>query len=100
LIDPWDIGHGCAAGSARLVLTDSGGLQKEAYWLGFPASHARRNGMGRTVGAALGMFGGSDSDKIVDAVSSFSPPDSRPALYGDGARRISVWISLGRTRAK
>lgn len=74
------------AGSARLVLTDSGGLQKEAYWLGVPCLTLRgETEWVETVGAGWNVLVGSDSDKIVDAVSSFSPPDSRPALYGDGA---------------
>jgi UDP-GlcNAc3NAcA epimerase len=72
--------------SARLVLTDSGGLQKEAYWLGVPCLTLRgETEWVETVKAGWNVLVGSDSDKIVAAVYSFSPPGSRPALYGDGA---------------
>jgi UDP-GlcNAc3NAcA epimerase len=37
-----------------------------------------------TVEAGWNVLVGSDLDKIVEAVDSFSPPDSHPALYGDG----------------
>jgi UDP-N-acetylglucosamine 2-epimerase len=73
-------------GSARLILTDSGGLQKEAYWLGVPCLTLRNETEWvETVEAGWNVLVGSDPDRIVDAVYSFSPPDSRPALYGDGA---------------
>ena len=72
-------------GSARLALTDSGGLQKEAYWLGVPCLTMRNETEWvETVEAGWNVLVGSDLNKIVDAVNSFSPPDSHPLLYGDG----------------
>jgi UDP-N-acetylglucosamine 2-epimerase len=71
--------------SARLVLTDSGGLQKEAYWLGIPCVTLRdetewvetvKNGWNKLVGC--------DSKQILDAVMSFQPSEPRVALYGNG----------------
>ena len=73
-------------GSARLVMTDSGGLQKEAYWLGAPCLTLRsETEWVETVEAGWNLLVGSDASKILDAVNSFVPPDSHPALYGDGA---------------
>jgi UDP-N-acetylglucosamine 2-epimerase len=73
-------------GSARLVLTDSGGLQKEAYWLSVPCLTLRNETEWvETVEAEWNLLVGSDSKQIIDAVHSFAPPDSHPALYGDGA---------------
>jgi UDP-N-acetylglucosamine 2-epimerase len=71
--------------SARLVLTDSGGLQKEAYWLGVPCLTLRdETEWVETVETGWNVLVGSDSEKIIQAVHSFSPPGSHPALYGDG----------------
>jgi UDP-N-acetylglucosamine 2-epimerase len=71
--------------SARLVLTDSGGLQKEAYWLGVPCLTLRaETEWVETVDAGWNTLVGAGSERIVNAVRSFSPPDSRPPLYGDG----------------
>src|SRR5258706_7414501 len=73
-------------GSARLALTDSGGLQKEAYWLGVPCLTLRNETeCVETVDAGSHDLVGHDSGKIVDAVNSFFPPGARPPLYGDGA---------------
>jgi UDP-GlcNAc3NAcA epimerase len=72
--------------SARLALTDSGGLQKETYWLGVPCLTLRdETEWVETVEMGWNLLVGSDSDQIVRAVRSFSPPDFRPSLYGDGA---------------
>jgi len=74
-----------AASSARLILTDSGGLQKEAYWLGVPCITLRdETEWVETVEAGWNTLTGSDSAKIVEAVRSFAPPGSRAPLYGDG----------------
>jgi UDP-GlcNAc3NAcA epimerase len=71
--------------SARLVLTDSGGLQKEAYWLGVPCVTMRdETEWVETVQVGWNLLVGSDPGKIVQAVQSFAPAPSRPALYGDG----------------
>lgn len=73
-------------GSARLVLTDSGGVQKEAYWLGVPCLTMRdETEWVETVDAGWNVLVGSDAGKIVSRARSFSPPDARPALYGNGA---------------
>ena len=70
---------------ARLVLTDSGGLQKEAYWLGVPCLTLRdETEWLETVEAGWNKLVGSDSEKIIEAVRGFAPNNSRPILYGDG----------------
>jgi UDP-GlcNAc3NAcA epimerase len=70
--------------SARLVLTDSGGLQKEAYWLAVPCVTLREETEWvETVQAGWNVLAGSSSEKILAAVRSFAPPSSRPPLYGD-----------------
>src|SRR3989475_1913067 len=72
-------------GAARLVLTDSGGLQKETYWLGVPCVTLRdETEWVETVQAGWNVLVGSDSERIVQMVHSFAPAEPRPALYGDG----------------
>jgi UDP-GlcNAc3NAcA epimerase len=73
------------AGAARLVLTDSGGLQKEAYWLGVPCLTLRdETEWVETVETGWNTLVGSDSEKIIQTVGSFTPAESHPPLYGDG----------------
>ena len=73
------------AGSARMVLTDSGGLQKEAYWLGVPCLTLRRETEWvETVEAGWNILVGADPAKITGGVRTFTPNACRPALYGDG----------------
>jgi len=70
---------------ARLVLTDSGGLQKEAFWLGVPCLTLRgETEWVETVEAGWNVLVGADSARIVEAVHSFVPRSSRPPLYGNG----------------
>ena len=71
--------------SARMILTDSGGLQKEAYWLGVPCVTLREETEWvETVSCGWNKLAGSATDGIVSAVNSFVAPVSRPALYGSG----------------
>jgi UDP-GlcNAc3NAcA epimerase len=71
--------------SAKYVLTDSGGLQKEAYWLGVPCFTLRENTEWvETIETGWNMLVGTDRRTIVDAVTHFSAPQSHPVLYGDG----------------
>lgn len=86
--------------SARLVLTDSGGLQKEAYWLGVPCLTLRdKTEWVETVEVGWNALVGSELEKIVDAVHSFMPAASRPALYGDGFAAARCVDLLGTTHA-
>jgi UDP-GlcNAc3NAcA epimerase len=70
---------------ARMILTDSGGVQKEAYWLGVPCVTLREETEWiETVDAGWNRLAGDDPDRIVDAVRTLSPPSIRTPLYGDG----------------
>jgi UDP-GlcNAc3NAcA epimerase len=73
------------SGAARLILTDSGGLQKEAYWLGVPCVTLRdETEWVETVQSGWNVLAGAGADRIVETVRSFRQPGQRPALYGDG----------------
>lgn len=72
-------------GAARGLLTDSGGLQKEAYWLGVPCITLRdETEWVETVEAGWNQVTGADTERIVHAVRTMSRPAARPPLYGDG----------------
>jgi UDP-N-acetylglucosamine 2-epimerase len=88
------------ARSARLILTDSGGLQKEAYWLGVPCITLRdETEWVETVEAGWNVVVGANTKHIVQAVESFSPPANQPMLYGDGqtAERIVQVLAKDKT---
>lgn len=71
--------------NARLILTDSGGVQKEAYWLGIPCITLREETEWvETVEAGWNILVGTSVERIVKAVHTFRPREERPALFGDG----------------
>ena len=71
--------------SARLILTDSGGMQKEAYWMKVPCITLRdETEWVETVAAGWNTLTGADRDRIVTAARTFKPPSTHPPLYGDG----------------
>ena len=82
------------ASTARMILTDSGGLQKEAYWLGVPCVTLRdETEWVETVSNGWNLLAGASADRVVDAVRGWSAPIARPQLYGDGgvaARCVSL----------
>lgn len=72
--------------SARIILTDSGGMQKEAYWLEVPCVTLRdETEWVETVEAGWNVLTGADPQKILRAVRTFKPPVDHPSLYGEGA---------------
>jgi UDP-N-acetylglucosamine 2-epimerase len=75
--------------SARLLLTDSGGMQKEAYWLKVPCITLRdETEWVETVQNGWNILVGADRDRIVAAVRAFMPPPAHPPLYGDGRAAV------------
>jgi UDP-N-acetylglucosamine 2-epimerase len=86
------------ASQARVILTDSGGLQKEAYWYGVPCVTMRPSTEWKdTVEVGANVLVDDDPDRIAAAAADARMPEERPQLYGDGhaAERIAdLLISL------
>ncbi len=80
---------------ARVLVTDSGGLQKEAYWYGVPCVTARPSTEWiDTVELGANVLVDDDPEKLAAAVASARMPDERPPLYGDGHAAERVAASL------
>ena len=99
LVDPLGyMDFAALASQARVILTDSGGLQKEAYWYGVPCVTLRPSTEWKdTVELGANVLVDDDPDAIVKAAANAHMPPNRPELYGDGqaAGRIAdVLISL------
>jgi UDP-N-acetylglucosamine 2-epimerase len=70
---------------ASLVLTDSGGLQKEAYWAKVPCLTLRtETEWVETVECGWNVVLGEDAALMTDRLATLRPPDRWEPLYGDG----------------
>jgi UDP-GlcNAc3NAcA epimerase len=85
------------ASQARVIVTDSGGLQKEAYWYGVPCVTARPSTEWMdTVELGANTLVSDDPAALSEAVASARPlPMDRPVLYGDGhaSERIAAALA-------
>ena len=82
--------------NARAVLTDSGGVQKEAYLAGVPCVTLRRVTEWReTVEVGWNALVDLDADAARTALER-TPPAERPPLYGDGRAGERVVAALAR----
>jgi UDP-GlcNAc3NAcA epimerase len=81
----------------RVVLTDSGGLQKEAYWYGVPCVTLRPSTeWTATVEIGANVLVDDDPGLLVEAVQAARMPEEHPQLYGDGRASGRVAEALAR----
>jgi UDP-N-acetylglucosamine 2-epimerase (non-hydrolysing) len=81
---------------ARKVLTDSGGVQKEAYFFGVPCLTLRdETEWMETVEDGWNVLVGADKAEILRAIASFEPRGTKQKSFGDGhaAERIVEILS-------
>ena len=76
---------------AAKILTDSGGVQKEAYLLGVPCITLRENTEWvETVEAGWNVLVGAGRKEILRAIRSFTPGGEQKLCFGDGDASYKV----------
>lgn len=78
--------------NARRIVTDSGGVQKEAFWLGVPCITVRdETEWVETVESGWNTLAGTAPERILAALQLHRPEGAPPQFYGDGhaARTIA-----------
>jgi UDP-GlcNAc3NAcA epimerase len=87
------------ASQARVVVTDSGGVQKEAYWYRVPCVTVRPSTEWvDTVATGANVLVDDDPDALVAAAGAARFPRSAPQLYGDGHASERVAAALYASR--
>lgn len=82
---------------SRKILTDSGGVQKEAYMLGVPCITMRENTEWiETVEYGWNVLVGADYEKIRDTILNFEGTKERGNIFGNGdaARKICEILNI------
>ena len=89
------------ASQAAVIATDSGGLQKEAYWYGVPCVTMRPSTEWvDTVHAGANVLVDDDPIAIAEAIERAEIPADLPSLYGDGNASTRIATVLGGTIAR
>jgi UDP-N-acetylglucosamine 2-epimerase len=86
--------------NAEAIVTDSGGVQKEAYFAGRPCITLRdRTEWTETVDAGWNVLVGTETTAIARAMRDFRPRGTRPELFGDGRAAERVVEALSTAKA-
>lgn len=87
--------------NARLVLTDSGGIQKEAFFMEVPCITLRpETEWVETVEAGWNVVAGTEPSSVLAAIRSVQRPDTAPPQIfgaGDAADRIVSVLAFNPT---
>ena len=82
--------------NARIIATDSGGVQREAYFLNKPCLTLRdETEWTETVSVGWNKLVGVDVEKILKEWNSFTPPAEQPPIFGDGTAGEKIADLLG-----
>ena len=83
--------------NARVILTDSGGMQKEAYFFSVPCLTLRpETEWLETVRAGWNVVVGTDASEIRKAIQRTNWPSTRPPLFGAGDAALRIVAALER----
>ena len=83
--------------NARKILTDSGGVQKEAYLLGIPCITLRDSTEWvETLKEGWNILVGLNIDAILEAVEKFEPHNARNQVFGNGKAAEKIVKALSR----
>ena len=84
--------------NARLIATDSGGVQREAYFLGVPCLTLRdETEWTETVAAGWNRLTGANTEEIVRSWFGFAPTVEQPPIFGDGRAAEKIVAILEKT---
>ena len=98
LVDPLSyLGMLILEQNARMILTDSGGIQKEAYFFRIPCLTLRsETEWVETVSNGWNLLVGVDRERILAGLShSFPTKDRFPVLFGSGCSALEIVRILG-----
>jgi UDP-GlcNAc3NAcA epimerase len=77
--------------NARIILTDSGGMQKEAFFFKVPCITLRpETEWIETVESGWNTLIGADKNAITQAVEQVHIPTKHPSLFGDGRAAVQI----------
>ena len=70
---------------AKFIMTDSGGVQKEAYWMKVPCITLRSETEWiETIQSGWNVIAGADANRIFQYAKSVNQPEEHPNVFGDG----------------
>lgn len=77
--------------NSKKIVTDSGGVQKEAYFMEKACVTMRdETEWVETVEVGWNIIVGTDKHKILEGINSFTPNKEHPQIFGDGKASIKI----------